>query len=534
MNNESDTMEETSGLLQNLIAQFPMGCACMKPMLDENDKMVNFQILFINHLMETILHIPQGFAQGKTVTDAFGTQGQTCVQHLAESARKVQSGENTVCEVNINIFGHIYKASSIFVSNTYLFCFIEDIHLRYFREHYRRSIPREIITSVLLRNNAQKSKQVSHLDKEKEIVSEDIPFKLFSDRCPIEILKSAVNTGESQDGAFRDSLTGLYDRCFAMEALRMYVDYEAMPLSVVLGDVNGLRTINESLGYRAGDDILIHIAKILDAKCRTDDIVARWNDGEFLLVLPYATQADTERVIQRLNADLKCICGEDYTIVTFGYATRDQQPRTANDLLREAEKWIFRKKLLISQSHRNSIIRLLLTTLHAKSAETEEHSDRMANHCRWIAQKMKLTDTMVDDLVLLSMLHDIGKIGIPDCILNKPGALTPQERVVINQHSEIGYRIAQTVPELKQVSQYILAHHERWDGTGYPNGLRGTDIPLESRIIAVVDAYDVMITGRKYRPARTRQEAIAELQRCAGMQFDPNVVALYIKLLTEE
>jgi len=307
-----------------------------------------------------------------------------------------------------------------------------------------------------------------------------------------------------------------------------------LPLSVALGDVNGLKTINESLGFYAGDELLIMIARVLEDNCRADDVVTRWNDDQYMLLLPHASQEEAQFIIKRLQKKLNAICNDAYNIITFGYATSETECRMAEDLLSEAEKWIHQKKLLINQSHRSSIIRLLLSMLHEKSAETQKHSDRMAEHCRRIAIKLNLSDETVDDLVLLSMLHDIGKIGIPEDILNKPDSLTAGERRIINQHPEIGYRIAQTVPELNQVAAYILAHHEHWDGGGYPKGLRGEDIPVASRIIAVVDAFDVMVTGRPYQPARTSKEAIAELKRCAGTQFDPNIVALFVRLLSEE
>ncbi len=321
---------------------------------------------------------------------------------------------------------------------------------------------------------------------------------------------------------------------FAMEALKMYIDRDVLPLSIVLGDVNGLNAINETTGYEAGDEILIRVAKALRANCRADDIVARWNDDEFMLVLPYASHEETRRVIHRLQTALNGLCGDSCVMVTFGYANSTHQARSAEDLVREAEKWTFRKKLLVDQSHRSSTIRLLLTMLHEKSADTQEHSDRMARHCRWIAEKLGLTDEAINDLLLLAMLHDIGKVGIPDAILNKPGPLTPEERNVIQTHPAIGHRIAKTVPELSQVADYIFAHHEHWDGGGYPRGLRGAEIPIASRIIAVVDAYDVMFSGRNYRAARTQDEAIAELERCAGTQFDPEIVGIYVRLLRED
>ena len=287
-----------------------------------------------------------------------------------------------------------------------------------------------------------------------------------------------------------------------MEALQYFVDSHVLPFTIVLGDVNGLKTINESMGFHAGDEILMKIARVLLDNCRTDDVVTRWNDGQYLLLLPHASQNETQYIMKRLQKQINSICNDSYNIITFGYATSEGVCRTASDLLQEAEQWINQKKLLIDQSHRSSIIQLLLTVLREKSSETKEHSDRMAIHCRWIAKKLDLSDGMIDDLVLLSMLHDIGKIGIPEDILNKPASLTTEERQVINQHPEIGYRIAQTVPELKQVAICILSHHEHWNGKGYPKGLAGEEIPIASRIIAVVDAYDVMVSGRQYQSAR--------------------------------
>ena len=529
-----ETAEENNLLLQNLVAKFPMGCVCLQPVYTDGQEIENFIIVYINTRLETILHLSKGESIGKKVTDALCAFNPQSIRSLIRIACGAYDQAAETCEIDLRVFGRIYKASSFFISKDRVLCFMEDIHTMYFRRHYKRFIPREIVTTVIAENSARlKEKELEPEQLEEENASLCFAKEQAAQCRAIDIVKAVPDIKEPNDAMFRDSLTGLYDRCFAMEALRMYVDHQVLPLSIALCDVNGLKSINESMGYRAGDDILIKIADVLNARCRADDIVARWNDGEFILLLPNASRSDVQHIIKRLKTKLHAICEENSNIVTFGYATSDQQCRSAEDLLRDAEKWIFQKKLLISQSHRHSIIRVLLSMLHAKSTETEEHSDRMADHCRWIAQRLNLSDELLDDLILLSMLHDIGKIGIPDYILNKPGPLTEDERQIIQQHSQIGYRIAQTVPELKQVADYILMHHERWDGGGYPDAIKGDDIPLASRIIAVVDAYDVMVTGRKYRGPRTKEEAIAELQRCAGTQFDPQIVNLYVKLLME-
>jgi len=526
--------EADSILTQNLVTRFPMSCVCFEPVFDPCGNIENMMILYVNAEFEAIIGMPRDMMEGKTIVSVFGVMSAECVADILKLLSEAYRSESKTCEVKARVLGNIYKVSFLFADDAHLLAIFEDIHARYFRKHYHRSIPRDIVNASIAKAQLSVPQSEPEQDAQTGVAGMRMMPLNMDGIKPLMLITDTSDFTESYDVVFRDPLTGLYDRVFAMEALRMYVDSGVMPLSIALGDVNGLKTINESLGFRAGDDLLVKIAGILVDNCRSDDVVARWNDGQFMLLLPRAPQSVTQQIIKRLQTKLNAICKDAYHIVTFGYATCEEEQRSAEDLIREAEKWIYQKKLLINQSHRSSIIRLLISMLQEKSAETQEHSGRMANHCRWIAKKLHLSDEMIDDLILLSMLHDIGKVGIPDTILNKPGPLTAEERLIINRHPEIGYRIAQTVPELRQVAVYILAHHERWDGTGYPKGLRGKEIPIASRIIALVDAFDVIITGRTYQPARSREEAIAELRRCSGTQFDPELVAIYVQLLVEE
>ena len=152
---------------------------------------------------------------------------------------------------------------------------------------------------------------------------------------------------------------------------------------------------------------------------------------------------------------------------------------------------------------------------------------------RRVGKVLELWEDDLNNLDLLARLHDLGKIAIPRHILNKPSSLTPREWKLIEKHPEVGYRIAESSPDLLPIAQAILAHHERWDGTGYPRGLQGDVIPLLSRIIAVVDAYDVMTGGRPYKEPMSLKDAVAELKRCAGSQFDPRVVEAFIRIAME-
>jgi len=175
-----------------------------------------------------------------------------------------------------------------------------------------------------------------------------------------------------------------------------------------------------------------------------------------------------------------------------------------------------------------------MTTVYEKSQETEQHAERLAELSTRVGRMLNLMEKDLGELQLLGMLHDIGKIGIDDKILNKPGKLTEEEWVIMKRHPEIGYRIARASHKLARIADYILTHHERWDGTGYPKGLKGNDIPLLSRILAVADAYDAMTEDRVYRKAMSKEQALEEIRQNAGTQFDPLISNIFIETILEE
>ncbi len=189
---------------------------------------------------------------------------------------------------------------------------------------------------------------------------------------------------------------------------------------------------------------------------------------------------------------------------------------------------------LDSKSYRDAITNTLLSMLYKKSSETEEHSKRMENYCYSIGKKLQLSSKEMNELSLLALLHDIGKVCINPNILQKPGSLTSVEWEEMKLHTELGCRIVQAIPGLAKVADLILSHHERWDGNGYPRGLKGEEIPLQCRILAVADAFDAMTNDRVYRKALNREEAILEIERNAGTQFDPEITSLFIKIIMDE
>lgn len=334
--------------------------------------------------------------------------------------------------------------------------------------------------------------------------------------------------------SFHDRLTNLYNRAFFEEELLRLESSRQMPLSVIMGDVNGLKLVNDVWGHLQGDAMLITIARILKSCCRTDDIVARWGGDEFIVLLPTTDEAAALRVAQRIRgACAKATTNSIPLSIALGVAAKEKIERDMRSVLKEAEDRMYRNKLMEDINFRRSAIFSLRKTLSERSHETEEHAVRVRQMAFDIGRAINVPENVFDELDLLATFHDIGKIIIPDYITAKQGALTEEEWDIIKSHTEVGWRIARSSPELSHIAEAILGHHERWDGKGYPKGLKGKEINLLSRILAIVDAYDVMTNERPYGEAMSQEEGLSEIERCAGKQFDPELVKVFIASMSD-
>jgi diguanylate cyclase (GGDEF)-like protein len=334
---------------------------------------------------------------------------------------------------------------------------------------------------------------------------------------------------------YHDKLTGLYNRTYFEEALTSLDNEASMPLGLIMGDCNGLKMVNDVFGHEAGDKLLNSIAEMFKSICGDDDIVARVGGDEFAIILPRTSSEKANFII----SSIKKMCSDGIVdsvspSIALGYAIKTNMNKDINTVYKLAEDRLYNNKLVESKSIRSSIISSLKKTLEERTHETEAHAQRMKELSVRMGKKMDLYDNELDELSLLAMLHDIGKIAIPDYILGKPDKLTESEWKIMKSHCEIGYRIAAASPELAHIANLILSHHERWDGTGYPQELKGEDIPLLSRIIAVVDAYDAMTSDRSYHAAVSREIAQKELERCSGTQFDPSIIEKFIEVISRE
>lgn len=336
-----------------------------------------------------------------------------------------------------------------------------------------------------------------------------------------------------------DFLTGLYNPR-QMKVKRKRLDQpENWPLSVAVCDINGLHMINDTYGLGEGDRLIVQVAKLIHSCCRPNDVLGRVGGGEFMLLMPHTDSAEAHRRKKQIKSLIEGFNRSQeqplYDIsLSIGHATKDSDEQSMEKTIKIAENHLKRRKLLTQASSHHAIVSSILATLYAKSQETEAHGERLGRLCRMMGEHLGLDQKILDDLQLLSMLHDIGKIGVDDRILNKAGKLSGEEWTEMRQHPEIGCRIAMSTPQLMHIAQYILHHHEHWDGQGYPLGLKGLEIPLLSRILAVADAYDAMIEDRVYRKALPWEAALEEIERCAGTQFDPDIAWMFIRLILEE
>lgn len=331
--------------------------------------------------------------------------------------------------------------------------------------------------------------------------------------------------------SFHDQLTGLYNRRFYEEELQRLDTARNLPLSLVMLDVNGLKLTNDAFGHLAGDELLKSVAGALRNQCRTDDIIARIGGDEFILLLPETAHDEAGRIVERIQAEIKSLSVSNVPVsVSIGCQTKNDTIEPIMEVFVKAEDQMYRKKLTESQSMRNKTIQVILETLNAKNEREKIHSENVSMISRNIGEALELSYQTLKEIEIAGLMHDIGKIAISEAVLNKKGPLTESQYVEVKKHPESGYQILKSVDAYSSLAEYALSHHEKYDGTGYPKGLKGNEIPLISRIISVADAYEAMISDRAYRQAISHEEAIEELKRCAGSQFDPKIVQAIVKL----
>ena len=333
--------------------------------------------------------------------------------------------------------------------------------------------------------------------------------------------------------SFHDLLTGLYNRSYFEEELGRMDTVRQLPISIINGDVNSLKMTNDVFGHAKGDELIIAAAQILKSCCREEDVVVRYGGDEFVAFLPRCDEATAQHIIERIHD--KC---RDKTIegvpvsLALGVATKLRVDENINTMVSLAETRMYKNKISGANRVRYETLSALEQLAFTKDYHTKDHAERMQEMATHFGEHLRLPGATIQDIAMLASLHDIGKSAISEQILKKDSTLSAAEWSEIKTHPEVGYRILRAIRELSfGAEDAVLAHHEHWNGAGYPRGLQADGIPFISRLITIIDAYDVMTHDRPYRTAMTHADALVELKRCAGTQFDPELVEKFLEFV---
>lgn len=330
--------------------------------------------------------------------------------------------------------------------------------------------------------------------------------------------------------SYHDQLTGLYNRRFYEEELRRLDTARNYPFSIISADVNGLKTINDAFGHETGDQLVQKVAEIIKKECRADDIIARTGGDEFIILLPKTDSQSAKVLVNRIKSRIEQEKIMNINIsISFGWETKNEEDQDILGVIKSAEDFMYKKKILENSSKRSAVIKTIINTLHLKNSREQAHSNRVGLICEAIGKAYNLSDDEIKEIKVAGELHDIGKIAVDDVILNKPGKLLDTEWEELKKHPEIGYRLLGTSGEFYSIAEFVFAHHEKWDGTGYPRGLKGKEINWKARIIGIADAYDAMTSERSYRKALSVEEAILEIKENSGTQFDPDISKVFVE-----
>lgn len=331
-----------------------------------------------------------------------------------------------------------------------------------------------------------------------------------------------------------DALTGLFNKQSFYNQLPQWEDDRYWPVSVCICNVDNLKKYNQKYGIGYGDELIRKLSICVKQHVGVDNYIAKLDDGDIIAMVENTSEEAATKVFESIRKQMEKVLEEEVVSIEYGIYVIENMDISIREAVEEARRSMRRKKMLKQASASSSLVDSLKQTLTESDFQTEEHVERTQKMAARLGKAMNLKSTEIAKLELLAVLHDIGKVAIPQNVLQKRGKLSDKERKIIEQHTVKGYRIAKSSPELEDIAEGILAHHEKWDGSGYPNGWKQEEIPLLARIISAVDSHDVMVNDRPYHKAMSERLAIDELKRCSGTQFDPYVIEVFTAMLERE
>lgn len=390
--------------------------------------------------------------------------------------------------------------------------------------HINQTSTMLVFKSGVMDTSAQRLKETISAMKEFNIMLEE------------EISERTKREEEIRYLSYHDKLTGLYNRRFYEEEIRRLNHVkESLPISIILGDVDGLKLVNDLFGHQKGDELLQKAADGIQLACRSGDVAARWGGDEFVILLPETRKEEVTAIVEQINAYFENERLDDLKVsISFGWDTKEQLEEEILDILKSAEDRMYQNKLIEKQVLKGQAIEKICIALYEKNQKIEEHAQKVGDLCQKIGNMLGLSEIESSYLKAAGLLHDMGKIVIEENILNKAGKLSTHEWNEIKRHPELGHRMLSSSYNLVELADGVLSHHERWDGSGYPMGLKGEEIPMVARILAIADSYAAMTSERVYGQTLSKQEAINEIRKNMATQFDPQIAKVFIDHISAE
>lgn len=335
--------------------------------------------------------------------------------------------------------------------------------------------------------------------------------------------------------SFHDHLTKLYNRRFFEEELLRLDTLRNLPISFILMDVNGLKLTNDAFGHEMGDQLLKKIADVIKKECRNDDIVARLGGDEFAAILPKTDIEQARLIMDRIsNSAARENLNNVVVSLAVGCSSKTSPDQNVDETMNIAENNMYSNKISSGKNMRKMTFERIVDNLFKKYKNEIEQTSAMVELSKKIGTAMNFSQDQLSNLEIAARYHDIGKIIISPQLLNKKRGLTLEEYDIVQRHSEAGYQIMKSQEEYSSIAIYILSHHEKWDGSGYPRNHKGHEIPLFSRILAIADAYTAMTCNSPYRTKLSKDEAVKEIMDNSGLQFDPEIVDIFLDIVLHE
>lgn len=341
------------------------------------------------------------------------------------------------------------------------------------------------------------------------------------------------STKELMFKTYHDELTGLYNRVYMAERIKQLEGENHLPFSIIVADLNGLKITNDTFGHETGDQMLITVSEIIKKNIKPNHSACRIGGDEIVVLMPQTQERECNDIVQNINRDT--FAAKENPIkpmVALGCATTYYDCNDSfSRLFKSAEDKMYADKVANSEKNYDMIINSIKNNLRENKYESRDHCERLISMCRQIGKAVDLDENDIEYLALLAELHDIGKVGLEKELLIRAGPLNAEEWQRVKRHPELGFRIVSSSTKLSHIGKGILAHHEHWDGGGYPQGLKCEEIPFTARLFSIVEAYEVMTHERPYKPTYSKERAIKELNDYSGTQFDPNLVKLFVNYM---